>query len=103
MNQCMYLIILNIFCKLIGKFSLFEASSEKALKNAKIPCFFIHGTNDKTVPFSHALANYEACASYKEFAWLEGVEHALCYYEGYPDLEERIVSFIEKAIKESEQ
>lgn len=93
---------MNIFCKLIGKFSLFEASSEKALKNAKIPCFFIHGTADKTVPFSHALANYEACRSYKEFAWLDGVGHALCYYEGYPDLENRIIKFIDKAIKESE-
>jgi fermentation-respiration switch protein FrsA (DUF1100 family) len=93
---------MNIFCKLIGKFSLFEASSEKALTKAKIPCFFIHGTADKTVPFSHGVKNYEACASYKEFAWLEGVEHALCYYEGYPDLENRIIKFIDKAIKESE-
>ena len=80
---------------------MFEASSEKALKNAKIPCFFIHGTNDNTVPFSHGEANYNACSSYKEKVFLDGVEHALCYYEGYPDLEDKILKFIDKVIEES--
>lgn len=91
-------LVMNIYCKLIGGFSLFESSSEKSLRKAKVPCFFIHGTNDTTVPFSHGKSNFEACTSKKEFAFLEGVEHALCYYEGYPDLEARIVSFIENSI-----
>lgn len=93
-------LVMNIFCKLVGGFSMFEASSEKALKKATIPCFFIHGTKDSTVPISHGEANYEACNSKKEFAFLEGVEHALCYYEGYPDLEQRVIKFIDDAIKE---
>ena len=32
---------------------------------------------------------------------LDGVEHALCYYEGYPDLEDKILKFIDKVIEES--
>ncbi len=92
-------LFMNIYCKLLGGFSMFDASSEKALKNAKIPCFFIHGTNDMTVPLSHGKANYNACNSSKDFMFLHGVEHALCYYEGYPDLENKIISFIDKSIE----
>lgn len=92
-------LFMDIYCRLLGGFSMFSASSEKALKKAKIPCLFIHGTNDKTVPLSHGKTNYNACASEKDFVFLHGVEHALCYYEGYPDLEEKIVSFIKKVIK----
>ena len=85
---------------LLGHFSMFSASSEKALKKANIPCLFIHGTNDETVPLAHGRTNYNACgSSVKDFVFLHGVSHALCYYEGYPDLENKIVSFISKSIE----
>lgn len=93
-------LFMNIYCMLLGHFSMFSASSEKALKKANIPCLFIHGTNDETVPLAHGRTNYNACgSSVKDFVFLHGVSHALCYYEGYPDLENKIVSFISKSIE----
>ena len=92
-------LFMDIYCRLLGGFSMFDASSQKALTKATIPCLFIHGTNDRTVPLSHGKTNYNACGSnVKDFVFLHGVEHALCYYEGYPDLENKIVSFIKDSL-----
>ena len=87
---------MNLYAKMFAKFSFYESSSSKSLSQTKIPCFFIHGTKDKTVPFSHGEFNYNSCKSEKEYAFLENVDHVVCYYEGLPKLEERILDFIKK-------
>ena len=52
------------------------------------------------MPFSHGRENYESCNSEKEVAFIEGAEHGLSYLVDHPNLEERIVKFIKKAINE---
>lgn len=103
-NAFMTVVFTDIYCRLLAGFSLMESSSKQSLKKVNIPCFFIHGKADKVVPFDHGIENYNACSSkVKESVFVDGVGHAMCYYTEYPNLEERIIGFINQAInKESD-
>lgn len=94
-------LIMNLYCMLISKFSMFKTSPKKALSKVSTPCFFIHGKKDSVIPFSHSVENYEACGSkVKECVLVDDAEHGMCYYEEYPILENRIMDFIDKSIGE---
>lgn len=45
------------------------------LPNIHCPILFIHGTQDLTVPFSHAMTNYKAYQGPKQKFWIEGAGH----------------------------
>jgi len=47
----------------------------KLLPKISCPVFVIHGTEDRTVPFSHALRNFDAVQSEKTKLWVEGAGH----------------------------
>ena len=72
--------------------------NEESLKKAKVPCFFIHGKADETVPFSHAEANYEACCTEKEKYFIDDVLHAQAYYYGGEDLKNKLIDFLRKHV-----
>ena len=95
-NLHLTVLTMNLYCKMFGKFSLFDSDSAKGLSKTNVPCFFITGKDDKIVEFWHVEKNYNACKAYKEHAFLEGVDHGMAYYYGYPELEERIIEFIKK-------
>lgn len=102
-NALMTVLTMDAYCRIFGGFSLLAASSEKSLKKVTIPCLFIHGKADSIVSFSDGVANFNACKSVnKESVFVDDVEHAMCYYTEYPNLEEKIISFVEKAIKEGD-
>ena len=78
--------------RIFGHFDIDEFSPVEAMKNAKVPVFFIHGDEDGFVPFSMSEENYEACTARKVLVTIKGAGHGLCYpvdVEGY-----------EKALKE---
>ena len=90
----------NIYCKLIGKFSLFETSASSSLKKVKLPCLFIHSDGDKMVPVKDSIDNYNACGSLqKELIVYPKVGHGLSYLDGYPEIENKVLDFIDKVIK----
>ena len=90
----------NIYCKLIAGFSLFETSAAKSLSHVNIPCLFIHSEGDKMVLPKNCVENYNACASNnKEIIMYPNVGHGLTYLDGYPSVENKVVTFIENALK----
>ena len=93
-------LIMNLYCILFAGFTMFKSSPKKALSKVDIPCFFIHGTEDSVIPLEHTKENYEACGSkVKEIAYIEGAEHGMSYYEDYPNLENKVMNFIDSAIE----
>ena len=66
-----------------------------ALKNCSIPALFIHGTEDMTVPFEQGRANYDACASEKEFIAVEGADHIIAYTVGGEKTKRKLNDFLE--------
>lgn len=67
-------------CKIRGGFSLREANPVDALKKARIPVLFIHGTDDQLMPVENSYQNYEACTAPKKLVLVEGADHAWSYF-----------------------
>ena len=51
----------------------------EAVKNCKVPVFFIHGEADDYVPCEMSRRNYEACASRKKLMTVPSAAHGLSY------------------------
>lgn len=88
-----------VYCKLISKYDLRkDANPLGTMKNAKNPVLFIHGDNDKLVPFEMCGELYEACPAPKDIFTVEGAEHAYCYYDARDEYNAKMKEFIEKYI-----
>lgn len=94
--------IMNFYAKIFGGFDMREVTSSQALSRTTVPCLFIHGRKDDVVPISHGEENFEACASKKEAIFLDGVDHARCYYAGGIEVEEKVMDFVKNALEEGE-
>ncbi len=69
------------------------------LKKCKIPMLFIHGTNDRYVPFWMLDKNYEAHPGIKEKFVVTGGSHASNAWQGGDAYWDKVMSFTEKFIK----
>ena len=86
---------IDYLCRTRAGYSLRDANPEDALKKAKIPVLFFHGTDDTLMPIQNSYDNYEACAAPKKLVVVEGAEHAQSYFTD-PELYEREVrAFLE--------
>lgn len=89
--------IIKASAKLFGGFELESCSPIEAVKNAKIPIIFIHGTGDNFVPCEMSHRVYEACASpLKNLVEIEGAGHGVAY----PADKEKYVKALESFICE---
>ena len=71
---------------LFGGFDICSGSPVEALKSCKVPVFFIHGDEDRFVPYAMGQENYEACPGKKFFFTGKNAGHGLSYLidrEGY--------------------
>lgn len=66
----------NTVNKSISKFDFKKASSVEQLKKSKTPTIFIHGEEDKFVPYEMLNEVYEACAAEKEKVTIPNAPHA---------------------------
>jgi len=62
------------------KSTIFSTNAQEIVKKAVIPVTFVHGTDDKTVPFAMGQRLYELCAGEKSRMFLEGVGHVEAMY-----------------------
>lgn len=92
--------IIRASARLFGGFDLESCSPIEAVKNAKIPIIFIHGTSDDFVPCEMSRKVYEACASpLKRLVEIEGAEHGVAY----PADKEKYVKALEGFINEMKE
>lgn len=74
--------ILDLYCRIFAKFSLSEASCDKALSASNIPILMVHGDKDDFVPYSCSVVNYAACfMEKKDFLTVKCDIHAASYLE----------------------
>ena len=86
---------INILCKLFGKFSVYEVTSETALKNLKKPILFIHGTADNFVPCHMSVSGFNAANEPKFLCTVEGAPHGMSYMVDTPKVKKAFADFIE--------
>ena len=70
--------ILNIYCKIFGKFSL-DVSTVDAVKKCKIPILFIHGKSDNFVPYEMTIRNYESATCPKKLVLVDNADHGISF------------------------
>ena len=86
---------IKLGARLFGKFDLESASAREALKKSKIPVLFIHGDDDRFVPYEMSVDNYNACASQKTLCTIPKAGHALGFVTG----KEAYINAVEKFLK----
>ncbi|MBQ8763108.1 MAG: alpha/beta hydrolase [Clostridia bacterium] len=89
--------ITNIYCRKISKYDLKkDADPLGTMPNAVNPVMFIHGEEDKLVPFPMCQKLYDACPVDKEIFTVPGAVHAYSYYDAKDEYDRRVKAFIEK-------
>ena len=69
----------KLSAKIFGRFNLEETSPIQAVKNAKVPIIFMHGTDDKMVPCQMSINLYENCNNTKKLVLIENAGHGIAY------------------------
>jgi len=77
-------------------YNLKEVDCNRALNNCYVPMMFIHGEDDKFVPFENVFDNYYACNCDKELYTVENAVHATSYQN--PEYYPRVFKFINRYI-----
>ncbi len=94
------LTVSNLFNKAISGYDFKAASPIDAVKTAKVPMLFIHGSKDNFVPVKMVYELYDACTSdYKDMLIVEGAGHAESYPKNSEAYENKLNEFIERYIK----
>ena len=73
-------------------------SVRDAVRAAKAPVLFAHGTADTTVLPAQARTNYESCTSPKELLMVDGAEHTLALIAGGEEVRKKVLAFIDQQI-----
>ena len=56
-----------------------EYSAADAMRECRVPVFFVHGTEDRFVPIEMTYENYKACKAPKRLLVVPGAEHGMSY------------------------
>lgn len=90
----------NRFNKLISGFDFKDANPLEAVRNAKVPMLFIHGSIDDFVPTKMVYELFNNCsAPDKDILIVEGAAHAESYPVDSTSYEAKINKFADKYIK----
>lgn len=69
----------------------------KRMPDSKNPILFIHGTDDRFVPFYMGERLYESCESVeKDKLFVKGAAHAFCYYDAKEEYDAKLTEFLGK-------
>lgn len=72
-----------------------KATAGASLKENRIPTVILHGTGDKSVPFSHGEKNYADCASEKEAIFVADADHTCALLQD-EEAFRRLMSFLDR-------
>ena len=95
-NTTLILPLLNIGCKMFGKFSLNEIDTITALSQSNIPIFFIHGKSDGFVPCEMTEKSYQAAKAEKYICLVDDADHGVSFLKDTKNIQKQIAEFVKK-------
>ncbi len=95
-NATLILPLLNMGCKMLGKFSLDEIDTITALSQSNIPIFFIHGKCDGFVPCQMTERSYQAAKAEKYICLVENADHGVSFLKDTKNVQKRIAEFVKR-------
>ncbi len=87
---------LRLLHRLIAGVDLRKADVGPALREARVPMLFVHGTEDPTVPFENAPLLYEGYQGEKDCLFVEGARHIESMFVAPEAYEEKLDALISK-------
>ncbi len=70
----------NLNCKMREDFTFKDYTPIEAMTaNTEVPCLFIHGDDDRLVPWRMSMENYYACQAPKDILIVHGAAHAMSF------------------------
>lgn len=89
----------SLISEIFAGFPFDECEPVEAVKKAKVPMLFIHGTEDKFVPCEMGIEMYGACTcDEKGLLLIEGAGHGMSYLTDSKLYEERLDGFLSKVM-----
>ena len=95
-NATYLLPILDVFCKVFGKFSILNESTETAVKNSKIPILLLHGESDSFVPCEMSQKTKQAAGEISTIYTVPNADHGMSYLVDTLGVENQIDAFLSK-------
>ena len=71
--------ILDLYCRILGSFSIYNISTVEAMKKNSIPVFFCHGKADDFVPCDMSQRAYDAAICEKNIHLAENAGHGMSF------------------------
>lgn len=90
--------ITSLICRMKAGYFFGEASALTQVSRSKLPILFIHGDEDKFVPYDMVHRLYEAAGSEKELLSVPNAQHGNAYFadkEGYGN---KLTSFVSRYV-----
>jgi len=98
-NAKLFIPILNLFCLLFGKFSLFSMNTVDSLKKSNLPVLFIHGKIDTFVPCEMSVTNHNSIKDRSELLIVENANHGMGFLVEPEKVYNTLKKFLEKHCK----
>ncbi len=84
----------NLNCKRREDFTFRDYTPIEAMtQNTEVPCLFIHGDDDKLVPFRMSVENYYACQAPKDILIVHGAAHGLSFVVDPEAYKQKLTAF----------
>lgn len=90
------LVCASLITRLKAGYGLKEANAISCVSRTNIPILFIHGTEDRFVPFEMSKRLYDACKGEKEYLAVEGAVHVKSALVGGRTYWNKVFQFIGK-------
>ena len=87
----------NIVCKIETGVKISDAAPIEVIDKIKVPVLFIHGDEDKLVPFEMMTQLFDACAAPKDKFVVEGAGHADAKRENPAAYFDKVFEFLDAA------
>ncbi len=99
-NAKYFLPILNVFCVIFGRFSLFSMNTVDAIQKCDLPILFIHGKDDTFVPCNMSETNYQAIKHRAEILLVEKANHGMGFLVDSEKVYSTLESFLKRNCKQ---
>ncbi len=90
---------LRLINRVVAGYNIDDTDVRPNLSRTRTPILFVHGMDDRTVPFKTCPQLFELCPSEKDHLYVEGARHVESMYVSPAEYEAKLDRFIEKYVK----
>ena len=90
--------LIRLSARIYARFDPEEYGAPAAMEKCGLPVLFIHGDDDRFVPYEMSKTNYALCAGEKYFLTVHGAGHGLSYIVDNKAYSEAVGDFLNRVL-----